>query len=497
MSSVLNGTGLMLAHPASISAFPNASFFVPYVALKNCSEVSQTASATVQYTAAGQPHSQPLPVVNLAPHDVGMVDFSKLLSSVDGSSIEDAGLKIESSGAPGTLIAEVTSIDRNGTLCVDVPLADIGSGFIGTGAHPFHLDGDSQAVLHLKNLGAKPTTAIVQVLYDGGEFSPELIRLRPDQSVGVDLRQFRDSHDKDVHGHQLPVDFATGQVQWFQHGKESVVGRLVASSPSLGLSASFACGGVCCPPSFYSFDVTPGSLDGIPEDEFGLTMTETDYTCGQFYGPFNITGYVTCSSTDPSVADAYGTTVEMVDEGTATINIDHWAATFERTNFECDSGCEPNCVETDNLLRDALTTLVRTPHHLVVVLDGPSDCADVYERLIKYRVVDRNGSTITRPISLKEHYISVSQTTCGNAQPEPSPCSIGYVIVPSGEFFDHLSTCYDPGGTCGYDLRWQWQWCPVRRAALPLATFDGYVHNNQVSVNGNTTGFTPGMEIFP
>lgn len=353
-SSVLNGTGLMLAHPASTSVFPNASSFVPYLALRNASSVGQTTSVTVQYTAAGQAHSESLPIVSLAPHEVRMVDFSALLSSLGNTLIDDAGLRIESSGSAGTLIAQLSSIDQNGTSYVDVPLNDAGPRSVGTGAHPFHLDGDSQAVVHLKNLADEPTTAIVQVLYDGGEFSPELILIQPGQSVSVDLRQLRDSRAKDVHGHQLPVDLTTGEVQWFQHGKQGVIGRLVASSPSLGVSASFACGGVCCPPSFSSSWVDPGSLIGSPGDSFGLTVWETDETCGQFYGPYNITAYASCTSTDFTVAQVSGSSINLVGDGFCTINVDHLAATFTRQpGTDCESGpCEIVCDETDTMMTD-------------------------------------------------------------------------------------------------------------------------------------------------
>ncbi|MDQ6651366.1 MAG: hypothetical protein M3Y84_01345, partial [Acidobacteriota bacterium] len=243
--SVLNGTGLMVAHPAAGAVFPNTFFFTPHLALKNASPSIQTATVTVQYTTGGEFHFQTLPVINLAPHEVRMVDFSALLSSLKDASVDDAGVKIESSSAPGSLIAQMTSIDQEGAMCIDVPLAAFPPGSIGTGAHPFHLDGDSQAVLHLKNLDTQPTTAIIQVLYDNGEFSPELVKLGSEESVAINLRHLRDSQGRDVHGHRLPSTLTQGQVQWFQHGKQSVIGRMVMSSVSLGVSANFSCGGVC------------------------------------------------------------------------------------------------------------------------------------------------------------------------------------------------------------------------------------------------------------
>lgn len=487
-SSVLNGTGLMLAHPASNVVFPGASFFVPRLALRNASASSQTASVTVQYTIAGGAHSQDLPIINLAPHEVRMVDLSTLLNSVSDASLDDAGVRIESSGPAGSLIAQLTSIDQKTSMSVDVPLLSVSPSFIGTGAHPFHLDGDSQAVVHLKNLAAEPTTAIVQVLYEGGEFSPELIPLAPGQSVSVDIRQLRDSRARDVHGHQLPLDLTTGEVQWFQHGKKSLIGRLVASSASLGVSASFACGGVCCPPSFSSSTVDPGSLVSSPAESFSVTVWETDETCGQFYGPYNITAYSSCTSTDSGVAQVSGSSIEMVNEGECTINVDHLASTFTRPPSECDGPCEINCDETDTMMTEPVPASVRTPHHVVVVRNQyplSIECAGTTvmpaERDLVYAVVDVSGRSVGRT-RVKEFFNAESQNSCGNGQPEPTGCNF---LSLTNQFPDNLTVnCNSVGGSCGYQLCWEWDWCPLGRSAVTLASFFGTIHNDSVTLNG-------------
>ncbi len=479
-SSVLNGTGLMLAHPASTSVFPNVPFFAPYLVLKNASALGQTTVVTVQYTEAGQAHSQALPVVSLAPREVRMVDFAALIAALSDSSIDDAGLKIESSGAAGTLIAQLTSIDQNGTICVDVPLKDAGPGFIGTGAHPFHLDGDSH-----------------------GEFSPELIRLQPGQSVGIDLRQLRDSRARDVHGHQFPTDLTSGEVQWFQHGNQSVIGRLVASSPSLRVSASFACGGVCCPPSYSSSWVDPGSLISSPGESFGLTIWETDETCGQFYGPYNITAYSSCTSTDSGVAQVSGSSIDMLNEGECTINVDHLAATFTRPPSECDGPCEVNCDETDTMMTEPVPASVRTPHHLVVVSNTlfTLGCGspEPVERDIEYTVVDVSQRPVGRS-RVQELFLAESLNSCGNGQPDPTPCISTSLL---SQFPDRLTVnCNNVGGSCGYNLCWQWLWCPAGRTPVPLATFEGTIHYDQVSITGFTqsgspTSVTPSTPVYP
>ena len=483
-TAVLNGTGLMLAHSAT-GAGLRSSFFTPHLILRNASSSPLTATVTIQYAADGKSQAQILPPLALAPHELSKVDFSALLSSLRNTSVVDAGVKIEGTGSPGSLVAQMTSTDQNGATAVDVPLVAVKPGTVGTGAHPFRLEGDSEAVLHLKNLDRETTTAIVQILYDDGEFTPELVKLGPEEAVAVDLRRLRDTQSEDVHGHRLPHDFTQGQVQWFQHGKQTVMGRVVQSSPSLGVASNFGCGGLCCPPSFYSLNINPGSLDGIPEDTFDLTMTETDYTCGQFYGPFNVTEYVTCTSDDTAVAEAYGTTIEMEDEGLTNINVEYMATTFERGFTECESGpCEPNCIESDNLLTEFLQALVRIPHHLKVVSDTHSTiCNDIVTRALTLQVVDRNGNNVRGVVPIKEKFVSITTNTCGNGNPVASGCSS--TNATNGEFTDHIGVgCNSVGGSCGYDITKQYLWCPLRRAALPIGTYSGYTHSNAISVAG-------------
>jgi hypothetical protein len=273
--------------------------------------------------------------------------------------VDDAGLKIESSGQAGTLIAQLTSLN-NGAMCVDAPLLAVGVGAVGVGNYPFDLSGDTQAVVHLKNLGTEPTTAFLQVLYDGGEFSPELIRLKPGQTVAIDIRHLRDAQTPDIHGHKLPTNLTQGQVKWSQHRKQSVIGRLIASSAAAGVAANFACSDYCCPPSFWSRTITPNSMTGVPGDSFSFTLQETLYDdCSlsgiAFYGPYNITYEATIESSDTSIAEVSGAGVNLVDAGDVTITVSYTVSSFERNDTEpCYDGYCPgfHCDEIANPMED-------------------------------------------------------------------------------------------------------------------------------------------------
>jgi hypothetical protein len=175
----------------------------------------------------------------------------------------------------------------------------------------------------------------------------------------------------------------------------------------------------------------------------------------------------------------------MEDEGSATINIEYSTTTFERGFTECESGpCEPNCIQTDNLLTEALQALVRIPHHLKVVNDSFSTiCGDIVTRAITFQVVDRNGNNVRGVVPIKEKFVSITTNTCGNGNPVASGCSS--TNATAGEFTDHITVaCNSTGGSCGYDITKQYLWCPLRRAALPIGTYSGYTHSNAISVAG-------------
>ena len=90
-NSTLNATGLLLGRPRSGSAFAEQSFFTPQLALKNTTKSKQAVTVTIQYTANGRLLRKALPVVNLSPHEVGMVDFSRFVESLRNVSVDSGG----------------------------------------------------------------------------------------------------------------------------------------------------------------------------------------------------------------------------------------------------------------------------------------------------------------------------------------------------------------------------------------------------------------------
>src|SRR5215213_1663853 len=267
-SSFLDGTGLPIGRAVNPSDSASA-FFTPRLWLRNTTSEAQIANVSVQYTVGGEFKLKTLPVMNLRPYGVDAVDFSLLLNSLGTQPIDDAGIRVETSGTRGSIIGALLSTSDQGG-AVDVPFLSVRRNAARSGAHPFNFDENHLSILHLKNVGDKRTSAMVKILYEGGEYSPDLIKILPGQSVTVDLQALRDGNVADIHGHSFPSALATGQITWLQHGDQPIIGRLVRSSLVDGVAATFSCGGPCsCPPVFDHAEMSPSSINGTSGDTRG------------------------------------------------------------------------------------------------------------------------------------------------------------------------------------------------------------------------------------
>ncbi len=65
-------------------------------------------------------------------------------------------VRIQFSGPPGSVAAQVSSVESKGNLVVDSHVQNEGNGWAGSGANPWHLDQDTEAILFLTNESDQP-----------------------------------------------------------------------------------------------------------------------------------------------------------------------------------------------------------------------------------------------------------------------------------------------------------------------------------------------------
>jgi hypothetical protein len=114
------------------------------------------------------------------------------------------------------------------------------------------------------------------------------------------------------------------------------------------------------------------------------------------------------------------------------------------------------------------------------------------------KVVDSNGSVVpSAPV--KENFVSITQNSCGNGQPQPSVC---WPVDVNGQFTDTMTiNCGGVNGPdhCGYDLTDHWEWCPGGISPQNVGTLYDTTHKDAITTNGVTTPnkISSGTIIYP
>jgi hypothetical protein len=108
---------------------------------------------------------------------------------------------------PGSVQAQVTSVESNSNLIVDSHVQSEGNGWAGSGADPWHLDPNTQSILFLTNQSDKPARMGFSVVANGVNYYLTMLRLNPHETRVIDLRKLRDAQVPDFKGNVIPCKY--------------------------------------------------------------------------------------------------------------------------------------------------------------------------------------------------------------------------------------------------------------------------------------------------
>src|SRR5208283_4390039 len=117
-------------------------------------------------------------------------------------------------GPPGSVIAEVASIEKSGEGVVGSNVVNEGNNFAGSGAHAWHHDNQTESILYLSNLGDKECPIGLRVQANGVLYVVTDLTLKPHETRTLSLRQLRDAQKADFQGHKIPAGATDGSVLW-------------------------------------------------------------------------------------------------------------------------------------------------------------------------------------------------------------------------------------------------------------------------------------------
>ncbi len=247
-------------------------------------------------------------------------------------------IRIQYSGAPGSVIGEVSSIETKGDLVIDSRLANERDGWVGSGAHPWHLDEETESILFLTNMSEKSARIGFDMVAGGIHYYLTRLKLNPHESRAIDLRKVRDEQKPDLKGSKVPAGAADGSVVWTRLDHVPVMGRLVVLQRHKSMASSYDCYICDCDPDFFDLYVDPASYIFLP-DQSALydALAWFREHCNQYQWPY----YVAASSWEsfnPPVAtiDGGGTATGHAG-GTASIKAlySDYYYTYDRVLMDC------------------------------------------------------------------------------------------------------------------------------------------------------------------
>jgi hypothetical protein len=287
--------------PSKDSPFSGTGTFVPHVIVRNLTAAAQAVTITIEYPGEDGPAQAALPPLPLEAYRTKDIPLDSVLGSLP-LPLPFCSIRIQYSGPPGSVIGEVSSVESKGDLVIDSRLANEGDGWAGSGAHPWHLDDQTESVLFLTNMGDKDAEIGFRVQAEGVPYYLIDLSLKPHETKTIDLRKLRDAQKPDFQGNKIPAGATDGSVLWIRLQDVPVMGRLVVMQRHKGLASNYDCQYCICPPSIDSLSVSPSSYGLLPVQTHPYTSRATYKDCNGSSTYYDRTSNSTWSSNNTPVA---------------------------------------------------------------------------------------------------------------------------------------------------------------------------------------------------
>jgi hypothetical protein len=358
-------------------------------------------------------------------------------------------VRIQYSGPPGSVEAQVSSVESKGDLVVDSRVQNEGNGWAGSGAHPWHLDDDTESILFLTNESNQVARIAAKVAANGVTYYLTRLKLNPHETRAIDIRKLRDAQQPDFMKNTIPPDAADGSFIWVRADNVPVMGRMMLIHRQQGMASNYDCSICVCPASYQPWldYVSPASADILVQGTVTLGYYGGFWDCnyGSFYLLMNAPSW---SSGNTSIATVNSSgTVTGQSGGSVTIS---GQCTAESWFYNPSSGCMASFLYGTA----SANIYVQVPTGLTVAStissQANSACGSGYtgwDRWLWWEVLDQWGG----PIQVVNMYFYDTITAQGasacNLQGNGNGCWLtnfrlgsGYTNS-QGQFKDHYFFC--------------------------------------------------------
>jgi hypothetical protein len=304
----LYGTGIMIGTAMS----DPGPIFSPYFTARNSSNRPLTVTPVFSYVAQDHTEKVSLPPLVLNAQETAVVNLRKYQE--DGRipmSVTTGSIDLQYQGESGALIAEMASVDENGTFVPPVPL-------VCNGNRALHMsfwrtDGDWHSSLALQNIATEENEVEVTISYPGGTYLLEK-RIPAGGATMVSINELQQTQTPDQQGRRIPANATLGGLNvWSRNVNNGLVMNAMTMNP-----VTKTCGSCGATGYVNSYALT---------DTFGCTSGFGTYSAGDYVDLMMSIHWSTsnCSYENPQLNSSSDTSVvntslQAVGAGSTTLN---------------------------------------------------------------------------------------------------------------------------------------------------------------------------------
>lgn len=220
------------------------------------------------------------------------------------ANIISAGLELDYSTEPGSILVSALSVSRSGNHVFQVPMLDPKAQKSSTGVYPFYLDYGYSTVVYIKNTTAVEQKYVAHFNYEGGEYMMGVKNIAGGETAAIDIRALRDNQVADEAGRTIPPDTMRGQARWtmiLDEGTDllAMIGRSELVNEGGGISSTYACQNCCGDNAEWDF-ISPSQTQLQVGQSVTLQAFEERTDCYGF--PYTVQRSASWSSDNQSVA---------------------------------------------------------------------------------------------------------------------------------------------------------------------------------------------------
>ncbi|HSK72380.1 MAG TPA: hypothetical protein VK892_11825 [Pyrinomonadaceae bacterium] len=286
----------------------------PVVVLRNTTDAKVDVNIKIPYTKQdGAKETLSLNTVKLRPREVHQVNMQKAASL---KNVKTAGIEIEYTGNPGSVVASAQSVSKSGTQVFRTLLWDAPALKSASSMYPFTIEGTSSTKAYIKNAGFKDEVYVSHITWGtDGEYAIPIKTIKSGETVEIDVKKLRDEQTPDERGKTIPLNISEGQIHWLLRrsdttkeaalaNKVPLVGQAIQVDTAKGISYTYFCIS-CCEYSAYSFaTLVPSNAQTTHPNNFPYSILEDGIDCygnGMYSRDITVLGY-DWTSTNTSVA---------------------------------------------------------------------------------------------------------------------------------------------------------------------------------------------------